>query len=119
MFMKDSKILQFRQAYAPGTDLPCAVKDNTHHKLAWGWDSTRIESCWSDSRRQHKTGPSVKDYRRLAALLRTHGTTWQRHPNNILVQLNTRTQYTVGQGVAADPAHYSNYSYIGKALDAQ
>ena len=115
------KLLQFCLAYALGTDLPCAVEDNTLHKLAWGWGSTRIESCLFDFRRRHKAGFSVEDYRRLAALLRTHGTTWQRHPNNILVQLSTRTQNieSVGQGVAADPAHYSNCSYIGKALDAQ
>ena len=115
------KPLQFRLAYALGTDLPCAVEDNTLHKLAWGWGSTRIESCLFDFRRRHKAGLSVEDYRRLAALLRTRGTTWQRHPNNILVQLSTCTQYIESfcQGVGADPAHYSNCSYIGKALDAQ
>ena len=115
------KPLQFGLAYALGTDLPCAVEDNTLHKLAWGWGSTRIELRLFDFHKQRKAGLSVEDYRRLAALLRTRGTTWQRHPNNILVQLSTCTQYIESfcQGVGADPAHYSNCSYIGKALDAQ
>jgi len=80
-----------------------------------------MKLCLLDSRKQRKARLSVEDYRRLAALLRTRGTTWQRHPNNILVQLSTCTQYIESscQGVGADPAHYSNCSYIGKALDAQ
>ena len=78
------KPLQFRLPYALGTDLPCAVEDNTLHKLAWGLGSTRMKLCLLDSRKQRKAGLSVEDYRRLAALLRTRGTNMaaasQQHP---------------------------------------